>query len=58
METYSLTITKTEEGVSIKEEGAFSEFELIGVLTHLVQQHSLELTGQIKEYENTNVKGK
>lgn len=50
--TYILTITGTENGLKVEETGdGFSEFELIGILNHVCQSHSLKLSNEIKNYE-------
>jgi len=53
-ETYTLKVTKTDEGVSFVEEVSMQEFELMGVLTHILQLHSTKLEKQIRDYENSN----
>lgn len=51
METYELKIVKTEEGVTFDEQSNMSDFEIMGVLSYLVQAHSLKLAKQLDDYD-------
>lgn len=52
MEHYLLKVEKTKDGLTITEESDLSDFEVLGLLTHLVQARSLKLTKQLQDYEN------
>lgn len=54
---YSLKVEKTEEGLSIVEDGNMSEFELMGVLFHLQQEHSKKLSKDLEDYEQARTNG-
>lgn len=51
---YTLQVRRTDEGISFVEDGNMQEFELMGVLTHVIQQHSFELDKQMKEYAKSS----
>jgi hypothetical protein len=49
---YTLKVTKTEEGLSFEETGTIlSEFELIGVLSHLKMLHNNHLAKEMETFE-------
>lgn len=48
---YVLTVIRNEEGFQVNETGEFPEFELMGVLSHLIHQHSIKLNKEMEEYE-------
>lgn len=52
MESYLLKVEKTKEGLTITEESDLTDFEVLGLLTHLVQARSLKLSKQLQDYEN------
>jgi len=57
METYTLKVVQTEEGMSFEEGGNMSEFVLIGLFTYLQDRHSKNLSKNLEEYEQQRTKG-
>lgn len=56
-EFYSLKVEKTAEGLSFVEDGNMSEFELMGILFHLQQEHSKKLSKDLADYEQERING-
>ena len=56
MESYKLQIEKTADGLTVDEQSDMSDFEIMGILSHLVQVHSIKLSKQLQDYENEKIK--
>lgn len=57
METYTLKVVQTEEGMFIDEDGNMSEFALIGLFTYLQEKHSKNISKNLEEYEQQRTNG-
>ena len=53
MEKYTLTVTKSEGGLQFEENATMSDFEILGILTHLAQMHSLKIQKELEHYEQS-----
>lgn len=53
MKTYELKVTKSEGGLQFEENATISDFEILGILTHLAQTHSLKIQKELEHYEQS-----